>query len=38
VVNNNLEKTVAGMRAATAGLSFGPVTNNLQVENPPKKS
>jgi len=38
VVNNTLEKTMAGMRAATAGLSFGQVTNNLQVENPPKKS
>lgn len=34
VVNNDLEKQVAGVRAATAGPSFGPVTNNLRVENP----
>src|SRR5579862_1940809 len=33
VVNNTLEKTVAGMRASQAGLSFGQVTNNLRVEN-----
>jgi hyperosmotically inducible protein len=37
VVNNTLEKQVAGMRASSAGLSFGPVTNNLEVENPPAK-
>ena len=38
VVNNQLEKQEAGMRAATTGLSFGPVVNNLRVENPsPKK-
>lgn len=37
VVNNQLEKTVAGMRASTAGLSLGQVVNNLRVENPPKK-
>ena len=37
VVNNDLEKQVAGMRAASAGLSFGPVNNNLRVENPSKK-
>src|SRR5215472_9307736 len=37
VVNNDLEKEVAGMRAASAGLSFGPVVNNLRVENPPAK-
>ena len=38
VVNNNLEKDVAGMRAGAAGLSFGPITNHLRVENPtPKK-
>jgi hyperosmotically inducible periplasmic protein len=37
VVNNELEKNVAGIRAASF-LSFGPVTNNLQVEHPaPKK-
>jgi len=38
VVLNSLEKQVAGVRATAAGLSFGPVINNLQVENPPKKS
>lgn len=39
VVNNELEKNVAGIRAGSAGLSFGPVQNNLRVENPrPKKS
>ena len=37
VVNNELEKNVAGMRAATAGLSLGQVVNNLRVENPKKK-
>ena len=34
VVNNTMEKEIAGIRASGAGLSFGPVTNNLQVENP----
>jgi hyperosmotically inducible protein len=33
VVNNELEKNVAGLRAATAGLSLGAVVNNLSVEN-----
>jgi len=34
-----MEKQLAGMRASSAGLSFGPVTNNLEVEHPaPKKS
>jgi hyperosmotically inducible periplasmic protein len=37
VVNTVLQKQVAGMRAGTTGLSFGPVTNNLVVENPPSK-
>jgi hyperosmotically inducible protein len=37
VVNSPLEKEVAGMRASSAGLSFGPVVNNLRVENPPAK-
>ena len=37
VVNNDLEKQVAGVRAASAGLSFGPVINNLRVENPSVK-
>src|SRR5215469_1300091 len=31
VVNTELEKQVAGMRASSTGLSFGPVTNNLRV-------
>jgi len=38
VVNNQMEKNVAGIRANAAGLSFGQVTNNLRVENPAKKS
>jgi len=37
VVNNEMEKHIAGMRAAQAGLSFGQVINNLRVENPSKK-
>jgi len=37
VVNNAMEKQVAGIRASSAGLSFGPVINNLAVENPPAK-
>lgn len=37
VVNSNMEKEIAGMRASGAGLSFGPVTNRLEVENPPAK-
>ena len=37
VVNSQLEKNLAGVRAAGAGLSFGPITNNLVVENPPAK-
>jgi len=37
VVNNPMEKNVAGIRAGQAGLSFGQVINNLQVENPGKK-
>jgi hyperosmotically inducible protein len=37
VVGNALDKQLAGMRASSAGLSFG-VTNNLTVELPsPKK-
>ena len=36
-VNNAMEKQVAGIRASAAGLSLGPVVNNLTVENPPKK-
>ena len=38
VVNSDLEKEVAYMRASSAGLSFGPVQNNLRVENPKSKS
>jgi len=38
VVRTDLEKNVAGLRAAAAGLSFGQVTNNLRVENPAHKS
>ena len=36
VVNNQMEKNVAGIRAAS-GMSFGPVINNLRVENRPAK-
>ena len=38
VVNNEMEKTIAGVRASQVGLSFGQVVNNLRVENPAKKS
>jgi hyperosmotically inducible protein len=38
VVRTDMEKNVAGVRASGAGLSFGKVTNNLQVENPAHKS
>jgi hyperosmotically inducible protein len=39
VVATEMEKEMAGIRASGAGLSFGPVTNNLHVENPsPHKS
>jgi hyperosmotically inducible protein len=37
VVNSEMEKQIAGMRASSAGLSFGPVVNKLQVERPAKK-
>src|SRR3954451_7520091 len=37
VVNNEMEKNVAGIRANSAGLSFGRVTNNLVVEHPARK-
>jgi len=37
VVNNEMEKNIAGIRASQS-MSFGPVTNNLRVENAPKKS
>ena len=38
VVANEFERNLAGIRASSAGLSFGPVVNNLQVEQPAKKS
>jgi osmotically-inducible protein OsmY len=38
VVNNELERNVASMRASSAGLSFGAVQNNLRIENPKPKS
>jgi hyperosmotically inducible protein len=38
VVNTDMEKNVAGIRANGAGMSFGAVTNNLQVEHPSRKS
>ena len=38
VVSTDMEKEIAGMRASGAGLSFGAVTNNLEVEHPAKKS
>jgi hyperosmotically inducible periplasmic protein len=38
VVNNSMQKQIAGMRANSAGLSFGMVTNNLVVENPTPKN
>lgn len=37
-VATEMEKNVAGIRASGAGLEFGPVTNNLQVERPAKRS
>jgi len=37
-VNNDMEKQVAGIRASGAGMSLGPVVNNLSVDNPKKKS
>jgi len=36
VVNTQMEKNIAGIRASGAGLSFGPVVNNLRVEQPAK--
>ena len=38
VVATDFDKQIAGTRAAGVGMSFGPVVNNLQVENPAKKS
>ena len=36
IVNTEMEKNIAGLRANGAGLSFGMVTNNLRVETPGK--
>jgi len=38
VVATDFDKQIAGTRAASVGMSFGPIVNNLQVENPAKKS
>jgi hyperosmotically inducible protein len=38
VVNNEMEKNMAAIRASSAGLSFGQVQNNLRVENSKSKS
>jgi len=38
VVATDFEKNIAGIRASGAGLGFGAVTNNLQVERPARKS
>lgn len=35
-VNSASEKQIAGIRASGAGLSFGPVVNNLSVDQPAK--
>jgi len=37
-VQNEMDKNIAGVRASSAGLSFGAITNNLQVEHPANKS
>ena len=34
MVASAMDKEIAGIRASTAGLSFGQVINNLQVESP----
>ncbi len=34
VVDNEADKNVAAIRASSAGLSFGPIVNNLQVVPP----
>ena len=38
IVATDFEKNIAGIRASGAGLSFGAVINNLQVERPAKKN
>lgn len=37
VVANEADRNIAGIRAAGAGLGFGPVVNKLEVENQPAK-
>lgn len=37
VVATDFDKQVAGVRAASVGLSFGPIKNDLRVEKPTKK-
>lgn len=37
VVDSQMDKNLAGLKASSAGMSFGPVTNNLRVENGSKK-
>jgi hyperosmotically inducible protein len=37
VVANQMDRNIAGLRASGAGLAFGPVVNNLEVENRPAK-
>jgi hyperosmotically inducible protein len=37
-VATEFDKNMAGIRASGAGLSFGPVVNHLQVEQPAKRS
>ena len=34
MVSRQMDKQIAGLRANNAGLSFGPVVNNLEVEKP----
>ena len=36
-VGTETEKQIAGIRASGAGLGFGPVVNNLSVDQPAKK-
>lgn len=36
-VDNETEKQIAGIRASGAGLGFGPVVNNLSVDQPARK-
>jgi len=36
-VGTQAEKQIAGMRASGAGLGFGPVVNNLSVDQPARK-